>query len=166
MSFPIRSQRSGHPRPCWLGASHAQAIKLAVLQELSGAGATAGTNAERRAARVEINAAGGILGKQIETIVSDTQSNPGVAKETWRARRCGRWGVRGDGADLLRLHHGQHGRDQACRDPQLHRRRAASITQQGNPYIFRTSFTPDHGDAQGGALHRDRPEGEDEVAQR
>ena len=29
---------------------------------------------------------------------------------------------------------------------------AASITQQGNPYIFRTSFTQTDGDAQGRAL--------------
>src|SRR5262245_58859112 len=66
-----------------LAGSAAQAqIKVAVLQELSGAGATAGTNAKNGAllAIKEINAAGGILGKKIEATVSDTQSNPGVAK--------------------------------------------------------------------------------------
>ena len=67
------------------GAATAQAqqtIKIAVLQELSGAGATAGTNFKNgvELAVKEINAAGGILGKKIETNVSDTQSNPGVAK--------------------------------------------------------------------------------------
>ena len=63
-------------------AAQAQAIKIAVLQELSGAGATAGTNAKNGAmlAIKEINAAGGILGRQIEATVADTQSNPGVAK--------------------------------------------------------------------------------------
>ncbi|MDE2298863.1 MAG: ABC transporter substrate-binding protein, partial [Burkholderiales bacterium] len=65
------------------GLAQAQApIKIALLQELSGAGATAGTNAKNGAllAIKEINAAGGILGHKIEASVSDTQSNPGVAK--------------------------------------------------------------------------------------
>ncbi len=34
---------------------------------------------------------------------------------------------------------------------------AASITQQGNPYIFRTSFTQLDRDAQGRALPQGRP---------
>ena len=65
------------------GAAHAQAtIKIASLQELSGGGATAGTNFKNGMdlAIKEINAAGGILGKKIEVTHSDTQSNPGVAK--------------------------------------------------------------------------------------
>ena len=41
---------------------------------------------------------------------------------------------------------------------------AASITKQGNPYIFRTSFTQGHRDAEGGALHRREPEGQDRRA--
>ena len=58
------------------GAAHAQqTVKLAILQELSGAGATAGTNAKNGAemAIKEINAAGGILGRKIEASVADTQ---------------------------------------------------------------------------------------------
>jgi branched-chain amino acid transport system substrate-binding protein len=65
------------------GASFGQdAIKIANIVELSGAGATAGTNFKNgvELAVKEINAAGGILGKKIETTTSDTQSNPGVAK--------------------------------------------------------------------------------------
>ena len=56
-------------------------IKLAVIVELSGAGATAGTNFKNgvELASKEINAAGGIMGKKIELLVSDTTSNPGVA---------------------------------------------------------------------------------------
>jgi branched-chain amino acid transport system substrate-binding protein len=52
-----------------------------LIQELSGAGATAGTNAKNgiELAVKEINAAGGVLGKKLETLVNDTQSNPGVA---------------------------------------------------------------------------------------
>ena len=62
--------------------AQAQTIKIAVLQELSGAGATAGTNAKNGVllAVKEINEAGGILGKKIETMVADKQSNPSVAK--------------------------------------------------------------------------------------
>ena len=38
---------------------------------------------------------------------------------------------------------------------------AASITQQGNPYIFRTSFTQADGDAEGRALPEGHGQGED-----
>ena len=59
-----------------------QTIKIANIVELSGAGTTSGTNFKNgvELAVKEINAAGGILGKKIETTTSDTQSNPGVAK--------------------------------------------------------------------------------------
>src|ERR1700741_5194170 len=65
------------------GTAQAQStIKIASLQELSGTGATVGTNFKNGMdlAIKEINAAGGILGKKIEVTHSDTQSNPGVAK--------------------------------------------------------------------------------------
>ena len=64
------------------GAHAQQTIKIANIVELSGGGATAGTNFKNgvELAVKEINAAGGILGKKIETVTSDTQSNPGVAK--------------------------------------------------------------------------------------
>ena len=65
------------------GIAQAQAtIKIASIQELSGGGATVGTNFKNGMdlAIKEINAAGGILGKKIEVTHSDTQSNPGVAK--------------------------------------------------------------------------------------
>src|SRR5688572_3905166 len=64
------------------GAAHAQnTIKIAAIVELSGAGASAGTNFYNgmNLAVREINAAGGILGKKIEVITSDTTTNPGVA---------------------------------------------------------------------------------------
>ena len=65
------------------GAAQAQdVIKIAGVYELSGAGATAGTNFKNgvELAVKEINAAGGILGKKIECTQADTQSQPGVAK--------------------------------------------------------------------------------------
>ena len=57
-------------------------IKIANIVELSGGGATAGTNFKNgvELAVKEINASGGILGKKIQTTTYDTQSNPGVAK--------------------------------------------------------------------------------------
>src|SRR5882672_7208066 len=69
---------------CFMASSSAaQAqIKIAVIQELSGTGATAGTNFKNGVdlAVKEINAAGGILGHKLDATFEDTQSNPGVAK--------------------------------------------------------------------------------------
>ena len=54
-------------------------IKLVDVIELSGAGAAAGTNWKNGAdlAVADINAKGGILGKQVELVHYDTQTNPG-----------------------------------------------------------------------------------------
>ncbi len=54
-------------------------VKLVNVVELSGAGATAGTNWKNGIdiAVAEINAKGGILGRQIEIVHYDTQTNPG-----------------------------------------------------------------------------------------
>ena len=64
------------------GSSFAQnSIKLAAIVELSGAGATSGTNFKNgvELAVKEINAAGGIMGKKLELSINDTTTNPGVA---------------------------------------------------------------------------------------
>jgi branched-chain amino acid transport system substrate-binding protein len=117
-------------------------IKVAVLQELSGAGATAGTNAKNgvELAVKEINAAGGILGKKIETNVNDTQSNPGVAKGlATKAVDDGVFAVIGptfSGSVLVSM-----AETRKAEVPNFTGGEATSITQQGNPYIFRTSFT-------------------------
>jgi len=125
------------------GATAAQAqIKIAVLQELSGAGATAGTNFKNgvELAVKEINAAGGILGKKIETHVSDTQSNPGVAKGlASKAVDDGVFAVFGptfSGSMLVSM-----AETKRAEVPNFTGAEAAAITQQGNPYVFRTSFT-------------------------
>src|SRR5439155_865436 len=57
-------------------------VKIFGLVELSGTGATSGTNFNDgvKLAVKEINAAGGILGRKIEYIASYTQSQPQVAK--------------------------------------------------------------------------------------
>jgi len=128
-----------------LGSGLVQAqntIKLAVLQELSGAGATAGTNAKNGAmlAIKEINDAGGILGKKIEAYVADTQSNPGVAKGlATKAVDDDVFAVIGptfSGSIMVSM-----AETRRAEIPNFTGGEAAAITQQGNPYIFRTSFT-------------------------
>jgi branched-chain amino acid transport system substrate-binding protein len=59
-----------------------QSVKIFGLVELSGTGATSGTdfNDGVKLAVKEINAAGGILGRKVEYTSSDTQSQPQVAK--------------------------------------------------------------------------------------
>jgi branched-chain amino acid transport system substrate-binding protein len=122
--------------------AQAQAIKIANLVELSGAGATAGTNFKNgvELAVKEINAAGGILGKKIETSTSDTQSNPGVAKGlAQKAVDDNVFAVFGpvfSGSILVSM-----AETKRAEIPNFTGGEAASITQQGNPYIFRTSFT-------------------------
>ena len=66
----------------WAAPVAAQPIQIVNLLELSGAGASVGTNLKNGAelAVKEINAAGGILGRKIELTTLDTQTNPGVAK--------------------------------------------------------------------------------------
>ena len=124
------------------GAQAQQTIKIAVIQELSGAGATAGTNFKNGVdlAVREINAAGGILGKKIEASVNDTQSNPGVAKGlATKAIDDGAFAVFGptfSGSMLVSM-----AETRRAEVPNFTGAEAASITQQGNPYVFRTSFT-------------------------
>lgn len=127
---------------CTAPAAQAQPLKIAVLQELSGPGATAGTNAKNGVmlAVKEINAAGGIMGRQIEAMVADTQSNPGVAKGlATKAVDDGVFAVIGptfSGSIIVSM-----AETRRAEIPNFTGGEAASITQQGNPYIFRTSFT-------------------------
>ena len=124
-------------------ASNAQAqIKIAVIQELSGTGATAGTNFKNGVALAvaEINAAGGILGQKLEPTFEDTQSNPGVAKGlALKAVDDGAFAVFGptfSGSMAVSM-----AQTRRAEVPNFTGADAAALTQQGNPYIFRTSFT-------------------------
>lgn len=125
--------------PLW---AQAQTIKIANIVELSGAGASAGTNFKNGAelAIKEINAAGGILGKKIEATTLDTQSNPGVAKGlTQKAVDDGVFAVFGpvfSGSIMVSM-----AETQRAEVPNFTGGEAAAITQKGNPFIFRTSFT-------------------------
>ena len=127
------------------GLAQAQAtLKIGGLYELSGAGASAGTNFKNgvEMAVKEINAAGGILGKKIEHSISDTQSNPGVAKGlATKAIDDGVFAVFGpvfSGSMMVSM-----AETRRAEVPNFTGGEAAAITKKGNPYIFRTSFTQD-----------------------
>ena len=119
-----------------------QTIKLANIIELSGGGATAGTNFKNgvELAVKEINADGGVLGKKFETTTTDTQSNPGVAKGlTQKAVDNEVFAIFGpvfSGSIMVSM-----AESRRAEIPNFTGGEAASITKQGNPYIFRTSFT-------------------------
>src|SRR6185369_10385029 len=120
----------------------AQQVKVYGLVELSGTGATSGTNFNDgvRLAVKEINAAGGILGRKIEYVFNDTQSQPQVAKAlAVKAIDDGAYVVMGPvfyGSILVSM-----AETRRAEVPNFTGGEAAAITQQGNPYIFRTSFT-------------------------
>lgn len=122
----------------------AELIRVANVLELSGPGATAGTNFRNgvELAIKEINAAGGILGRKIQSSTLDTQSNPGVAKGlTQRAVDDGVFAVFGpvfSGSIMVSM-----SETQRAEVPNFIGGEAAAITQKGNPYVFRTSFTQD-----------------------
>ena len=117
-------------------------IKVYGLVELSGTGATSGTNFNDgvRLAVKEINAAGGILGRKIDYVFNDTQSQPQVAKAlAVKAIDDGAYVVMGpvfSGSILVSM-----AETRRAEIPNFTGGEAAAITQQGNPYIFRTSFT-------------------------
>lgn len=125
--------------PAW-----SQPVKIANIVELSGAGATSGTNFRdgMLLAVKEINAAGGILGHKIETTTSDTQSNPGVAKGlAQKAIDDEVFAVFGpvfSGSIMVSM-----AETRRAEVLNFTGGEAAAITKQGNPYIFRTSFTQD-----------------------
>jgi len=117
-------------------------VKIVGLVELSGGGATSGTNFDEGAklAVKEINAAGGILGRKIDYTSSDTQSQPQIAKAlAQQAVDQDAYVVLGpvfSGSILVSM-----AETRKAEIPNFTGGEAASITEQGNPYIFRTSFT-------------------------
>jgi branched-chain amino acid transport system substrate-binding protein len=119
-----------------------QPVKIVGLVELSGTGATSGTNFNDgvKLAVKEINAAGGILGRKVEYTSSDTQSQPQVAKAlAMKAKDEGAYVVMGpvfSGSILVSM-----AETRRAEIPNFTGGEAAAITQQGNPYIFRTAFT-------------------------
>src|SRR5450755_581353 len=112
------------------------------IMELSGTGATPGNNFDNgvKLAVKEINAAGGILGRKINYVSTDTQTNPTVAKAvSQKAIDEGAYVVLGpvhSGSMIVSM-----GETRRAEITNFTGGEAAVITQQGNPYAFRTSFT-------------------------
>jgi branched-chain amino acid transport system substrate-binding protein len=117
-------------------------VQIYGLMELSGTGTTSGTNFDNgvKLAVKEINASGGILGRKVEYTSLDTQSQPQVAKAlAQKAIDQGAYVVMGpvfSGSILVSM-----AETRRAEVPNFTGGEAAAITQQGNPYIFRTSFT-------------------------
>ena len=125
-----------------LALAQTEPVNISGLVELSGAGALAGTNFDNgvKLAVKEINAAGGILGRKINYTSMDTQSNPELTKTlAQKIVAMQPYAVMGpvfSGMTLASM-------DELRRAeiPSFTGGEATEITMQGNPYIFRTSFT-------------------------
>ena len=119
----------------------AQDVNLPLVVELTGPGAVSGTNWRDGALMAidEVNAKGGIMGHKIVTSVSDTQSNPGVSRAQVQKAIDGEpYAILGpifSGSVKVNMILAQQ-----AEIPQFSGGEAAELTQQGNPYFFRTSF--------------------------
>jgi branched-chain amino acid transport system substrate-binding protein len=109
--------------------------------ELSGAGAVSGTNFRDGIilAEEEVNAKGGILGRKIETPLLDTQSDAGISRaQIQKVLDNKPYVVLGpvfSGSVVVDMK-----LTQEAEIPEIVGGEAAAITQQGDPYVFRTSF--------------------------
>ncbi len=123
------------------GFAQAQEIKIANIVELSGPGTTAGTLFKNGVAMAikEINASGGILGRKISYTTEDTPTNPGVANGlTQKAADNDVFAIFGpvySGSIMVSM-----AESKRAEIPNFTGGEAASITAQGNPYVFRTAF--------------------------
>ncbi|AXS41556.1 ABC transporter substrate-binding protein [Breoghania sp. L-A4] len=123
-----------------------ETVLLPCVCELSGAGAVSGTNYRDGAklAAAEINAAGGILGKQIDVPDYDTQTDPQTSRAlVQKAIDAGAYAIIGtvySGSTIVNMMVAKQ-----AGVPQMTGSEAPNITQQGNPYIFRTSSSSARG---------------------
>jgi branched-chain amino acid transport system substrate-binding protein len=128
--------------PAVAGAQENFPALVANAVELSGGGAIAGTSFNNGVllGLKEINGAGGVLGRRLEPVTLDIQTNPEVAKAAVRkATAMGAVAIMGPvfsdmvtaAADEIR----------AAGIPSFIGGEAAGLTLQGNPYLFRTSLS-------------------------
>lgn len=122
-------------------AAQAQdSVKIGMVAELSGAGAPSGTNWRDgiKIAVEEINAEGGILGKQVDVTEYDTQTDPQTSRAlVQKAIDEGAyaiWGTIYSGSTIVNMLVAQQNGV-----PQFVGSEAPAIVEKGNPYIFRTS---------------------------
>jgi branched-chain amino acid transport system substrate-binding protein len=116
-------------------------VNFAFIGELSGAGAVSSTNFRDGALMAidEINAKGGILGRKIELKQYDTQTNPGTARsQMQKAIDEEPYVILGPiFSGIVKV--SMMLADQA-EIPMIIGGEASDLTQQGNKYLFRTSF--------------------------
>ena len=121
--------------------AQSEPVKFAFIGELSGAGAVSSTNFRDGALMAidEINAKGGILGRKIELKQYDTQTNPGTARsQMQKAIDEDPYVILGpifSGIVKVSMMLAQQ-----AEIPQIMGGEASDLTQQGNDYLFRTSF--------------------------
>lgn len=119
----------------------ADVVKFADVAEISGGGAVVGMHWKNAIdlAVSEINAKGGILGRQIEVTHYDTQTNPGVARGQVQKAMDGDpyviFGPVYSGSAIVTQTLAKQ-----YEIAEFTGGEAANLTQQDNPYIFRTSF--------------------------
>ncbi|PZA12508.1 ABC transporter substrate-binding protein [Rhodopseudomonas palustris] len=127
---------------CLMGTASAETIKIGVNEPLTGAFAASGTYVVNGAkiAADEINAKGGVLGKQIELVIEDNKSNPteaaAVAEKLITRDKTpvmmGAWGSSLTLAVMPKL--------MEYEVPMVvETSSSGKITTTGNPYIFRIS---------------------------
>ncbi|QOZ47434.1 amino acid ABC transporter substrate-binding protein [Bradyrhizobium sp. CCBAU 53340] len=123
------------------GARAQSTVYIPDVIELSGPGAVSGTNWRDGVTLAvdEINAAGGILGRKIQTEHLDTQSNPGISRaQVQKVLDKDPYVVLGpiySGSVKVNM-----ALTQQAEIPQIVGAEAADITTQGNPWVFRTAF--------------------------
>jgi branched-chain amino acid transport system substrate-binding protein len=126
----------------WPSVAMAQdTIKIPNIIELSGQGATVGTNWKNGSSLAveEINAAGGILGKKIEMVFIDSGSDPAKARvgiqRALEDKPIAIFGpIYSNSVNAtLKL-------TEEAKVPQIIGGEAGNLTAQGSKYIFRTAF--------------------------
>jgi branched-chain amino acid transport system substrate-binding protein len=123
------------------GAFAQDAVKIACVAELSGGGTVSGTNFRDGVllAAKHINASGGIMGRKVAVTTYDSQSNPGISRAQVTKALDDKpyvlFGTVYSSSTKVNMALAQE-----AGVPQITGSEAAEITEQGNPYIFRTSF--------------------------
>lgn len=116
-------------------------VQIGAVVELSGGGAPAGTNYHDGAALAfeEINAAGGILGEQVNMTSYDTATDPQTSRAlVQKAIDEGAYVIIGtvySSSTIVNMLVAQQ-----AGVPQIVGAEAPNITAQGNPFVFRTAY--------------------------
>ena len=137
----FRTLAAGAAFSLLLASAAAADVKIANVAELSGPGAAAGAvwHDGVKMAFEEINAAGGILGEEVDLVAYDSQTNPQNSRAmVQKAIDEGAYVLMGTVYSsstvvnmIVAMQNGY---------PQFTGSESPTITAKGNPYIFRTAF--------------------------